>query len=160
MNSETQAGKERMVSHFLGFVDLRVDRERMDHYIFGKSQADRNGAGESAIDVLAMSLSACGASCSSASSSAAARGHAELAASDACSQMSSTVVVDISREEELCLAGGHTSWISIGQRAGELVTLWASRGEMASFNGPLEHPSVAPLSLVYRLDPPERPGLL
>lgn len=56
VNSETREGKERMMSHFLNVVDLRADRERMDHYLFPDSGArSSKDDAQTFVDVLAMS---------------------------------------------------------------------------------------------------------
>ncbi|CAE7765455.1 dclre1 [Symbiodinium pilosum] len=58
VNSETREGKERMMAPFLEVLDLKGDRERMDHYIFGGSSSSTckpEMAGESFVDVLSLS---------------------------------------------------------------------------------------------------------
>jgi len=57
VNSETREGKERMMSHFLNVIDLRADRERMDHYLFQQESSARGSEEDvqAFVDVLAMS---------------------------------------------------------------------------------------------------------
>lgn len=57
VNSETVRGKEQMMSHFLGVVDLQADPERMDHYLLQESgsKASASVVASEIVDVLALS---------------------------------------------------------------------------------------------------------
>ncbi|CAJ1422936.1 unnamed protein product [Effrenium voratum] len=56
VNSETRESKERMMAPFLELLDLKGDRERMDHYLYGSSSSScKLEAEDSFVDVLSLS---------------------------------------------------------------------------------------------------------